>query len=245
MRLGAHRKLPNMNFLQLAQEVARESGTVPGEGKPATVVGQTGRLGDIVRWTKQAWVDIQNYRSGWRWMLAEWEGNTVAAQQRYTTVEMGIASRFGEWHHVDNEKNSVTSAYLTATGVSDAGRLIYFPFTDFYTNYIARPEPTNGRPRVYSVDSQQRLVLSAIPDADYTLRGLYRKSAQGLAIDADLPEMPERFHSLIVDKALIYLGANDESQVQLPLWDLRFRAQMSELERDQLPTVTLAISPIA
>ena len=232
-------------FLQLAQEVARESGTVPGEGNPYTVVSQTGRLGDIVRWTKQAWIDIQNYRSGWRWMLDEWEGPTVAAQQRYTPAEMGIASRFGEWQHVDNQKNGVTTAYLTSLGVSDAGRLVYYPYVDFYTNYIARPEPANARPRVYSVDNQQRLVLSAIPDAVYTLRGLYRKSVQVLAADGDVPELPERFHPIIVDKALIYLGMNDESQVQLPLWDLRFRTKMNELERDQLPASNLAISPIA
>jgi hypothetical protein len=234
-----------MNFLQLAQEVARESGTVPGEGRPATVAGQTGRLGDIVRWTKQAWTDIQNYRSGWLWMMDEWEGDTVATQQRYTPVEMGIASRFAEWHYTDNDNNSVTSIYLKTAGVSDVGSLVYVPFTDFYTNYIARPEPTNGRPRVYSTDSQQRLVLSATPDGIYTLRGLYRKSVQVLAGDSDTPEMPERFHSIIVDKALIYLGTNDESQAQLPMWDLRLRAKMSELERDQLPRANLAISPIA
>ena len=66
-----------MTFLELCQEVADESGTVAGVPSFTTVSNATGRLAKVVRWTRNAYRDIQNERSDWKWMRTYrvWEAN--------------------------------------------------------------------------------------------------------------------------------------------------------------------------
>ena len=69
---------------------------------------------------------------------------------------------------------------------------------------------------------------------------LYRKSAQALTLDADIPEMPTDFHELIVWEALKRLGNFDEGQVQQRAeWANNARLVKFDLERDQLPPITI------
>jgi hypothetical protein len=231
-------------YLQLVRDVCIESGTVPSSSLPATVIGVTGRIADMARWTQKAWVDIQNARNAWRWMRGEWQASTVAGQQRYTVSELGVAARFAEWLHENEAGEAYTTAYNASIGPADEGRLIYMPFSLFYTARL-RGTQTQDRPLFYSVDDQQRLALSPVPDAIYTMRGMYRKSPQVLSADSDIPEMPARFHDLIVWWALGLLAANDESMEQLPIWRQRVRELMSDLERDQLPQLSLTMQGLA
>lgn len=231
-----------MNFLQLAQRLASESGTVAGDTALTTVVGQTGRLGKIVRWTNDAWRSIQNAHNAWRWMRGEFEGSTVAAQVRYAGTEFddvataAAIDRFAEWVYTGDGNENRFSLYDPAIGVSDEGPLRYVDWDTFYTTRL-RGVQTPGKPTAFAIDPASKLCLSPVPDAVYTVRGLYRKDTQVLAADADVPEMPLRFHDLIVDAGLMLLGAYDESMSQLPLWQLRRLANFSDLERDQLPII--------
>lgn len=224
-------------FLALCQRVASDSGTISG-AFPTTVTGQTGRLGKIVRWTADAWRSIQNASGSWRWMRSEFSGSTVVGQVRYTAAQMSIASRFGEWicNGPDEQRFSI---YLTASGVSDQGALKFLEWDTFYVKCL-RGTQTNGKPTYFSIAPDNQLCLSPPPDAVYTVQGPYRKSAQELTADADEPEMPSRFHDLIADVALISLDTHDEAPQQLSLHQMRRAPKFSELERDQLPRLTLA-----
>jgi hypothetical protein len=230
-------------FLALAQDVARESGTVPGSGLPSTVVGQTGRLASIVGWTDRAWRMIQNHRSHWRWMRGEFAGNTVAATQRYSGADLN-ATRFAVFSYSgDSDEESFSIA--PAGNPDDEGGLTYLDWPAFHATRLRGANRTKqGQPINFTIDPQGELVLWPIPDAAYTVRGLYRKDVQSLTADADVPEMPARFHDLIVYRALLLLAANDEAVTQFPLWRIEYSKMMSELERDQLPIITLP-GPIA
>lgn len=229
-------------YLQLVQQVARDSGTVSGDGQPPTLVGITGRLAKMASWTNEAWRNIQNHRSAWRWMQGEFAGQTVAAQQRYTAAQLGIASRFAEWTIRDHDDIS-WSSYRTATGQSDEGALHFLDWSDFRVSQL-RGTQVQGRPRFFSIDNENRVVLSPTPDAAFTIKGLYRKGVQDLVANGDIPELPERFHDLIKWKALELVGVNDENAPQLGPWILNGRRIMSELERDQLPRIRLC-GPLA
>jgi hypothetical protein len=231
-------------FLQLCQRVARDSGTVSGD-RPTTVVAQTGRLGDIVRWTNDAWNDIQRSRREWRWMRTEFSGSLANGTQRYTSTALGIATRFGDWV-CEGEDEARWSLYLTATGVSDEGPLAFLDWDTFYRTQLRGTPPTSSKPRFFSIDDAKQLVFSPIPDAIYTLRGLYKKSAQTLSVDADTPEMPEDFHRLIVFEALKKLGTFDENSVQQRAeWANEARLIKFDLELEQLPMIGPACDPIA
>jgi hypothetical protein len=223
-------------FLDLVQRVATESGTVTGSGQPPTVTNQTGRLSQFVNWTNRAWRHIQNHRSHWLWMRDEFSGSTIAGQARYAGSDFGLP-RFAAW---DVTSDALT-IYKTSEGQAGEGALGYVAWPDFYTTYLRGESATRqGKPVRFSVTPQNALALWPVPDADYTVRGLYRKTPQDLVLSNDVPEMPARFHDAIMYRALTLLSEADESMTQLPLWQIEYMRIINDLERDQLPQTTLA-----
>lgn len=237
-------------FLALCQKVASESGTIPGPtAKPTTVVGQTDRLGKIVRWTNDAWRQIQNAHASWLWMKSEFSGPTVAGTQRYAYNAAGFTdtnasaaiSRFAEWLY--NEHGDSGFSLYDSTGVATEQPLTFMPWDQFYLTL--RGMQTSARPGYISITPDLKLALYKKPDAVYTIRGRYRKDVQELTADADIPECPTRFHDAIVDTALLMLGTHDESPTQIPLWQMRKSFNFCNLERDQLPRVQFSSGPLA
>lgn len=229
-------------FLSLAQEVAADSGTINGT-YPAAVTGQTGRLAKIVRYTNLAWRSIQNAHGAWRWMRSDFTSTAIASGTRsYTATTLSI-TRFGEFIVRDNTEEDRYTIYLTATGVSDERQLRFMDYDRFFATFM-RGTQTNDYPTWFTITPDNKIALHPIPDDSYTIRGPFRKSPQELTADADEPEMPARFHYLIVDAALEMLGVHDEAVSQLPLWRLRKLRGFSDLERDQLPRIRFA-GPLA
>jgi hypothetical protein len=105
----------------------------------------------------------------------------------------------------------------------------------FYNSQLRGVRPP-GKPQVYSVTNDGKLIISPVPDAVYTIRGRYRKSAQILTADGDTPEMPSDFHTIIKDAALCYIEGFDEGP-RIPVYRLRMLPNWSMLENQQLPGV--------
>lgn len=226
-----------MNYLQLCQALARESRTVSGDGLPASVTGQTGRLLKMVEWIRQAWIEIQNHRPDWLWMEDEFSGETVSGIQRYSGDDFSL-TRFADWKAGYDDLTGVDrfSVFKTATGQADERPMIFIDWPSFRGSYLRGAEATRtGYPAYYSVDPQRRLVIYPIPDDAYTVRGIYRKDEQTLQANTDTPEMPSRFHYLIVLWALMKLAGHDESMAQPQFWVVERRRLLSSLERDQMP----------
>lgn len=233
-------------FLALCQATAKESGTVSGDGLPASVTGATGREAKIIAWVQQAWRDIQNERDGWRWMQGEFSSETVSGTQRYTADDMGINERFAAWRGNGEADENRLSCYLTSTGRSDERMLEFWNWDDFFVQFLRGSEAERtGRPGYWTIAPDDRLVFAPTPDDAYTIRGLYRKDLQPLTGNDDVPEMPVRFHDLIKWKALIHLANHDESINQNPLWRLEYTRMMSELSRDALPKIRFAQATLA
>ena len=231
------------SFLELAQAVARDSGTVSDLTAPPTVTGQTGRLLRIVNWTAEGYRDIQRRRDDWRWLRREFSGQTIAAVPRYalnTTSE-----RFKHWvFHSDDGENTF-SIYLTADGQAGEGWLTYVPWDQFRrTRLFGSAAAHTGKPGYITVDPLNRLVVYPIPDDIYTIRGEYYQAPQILTADDDVPEMPEAHHEAIKWQALILLGVFDEAPKQLPAWTTFLGEHIASLERTQTPRVVLA-GPLA
>jgi hypothetical protein len=223
-------------FLDLAKQVAAESGTVT-DGKLTTVTGQTGRLGNIVRWTNRAWRNIQTAHADWLWMRSTFAGSTVAGTRDYSGSDLGVATRFGDFVYTGGEEENRYSIYRTATGPADERPLVYRSYDHFYTHFM-RGVQTEDYPRFFTIMPDGRLALHPIPNAVYTVRGPYRKDVQNLTADGDVPEMPGRYHDVIADLAMEFLATFDEAAMQFPLVKLRKIQGFSELERDQLPKIT-------
>lgn len=224
-----------MNYLELARRVARESGTVPGENQPASVVGATGRLGKIAAWTNTAWEDIQRERKDWLWMEGDGTVTTVVGVDAYdpiTRQRAMIATR-------EYGAASGVTCYKASDGVANEGHLRWLPWPVWRERFVVGPQ-VNGSPEYVSEDPQGRMRIGPAPDAEYVIRFRYRKTPQSLSTDSDTPEMPAAHHIAIVWTALIYLGTDDEATGQLALWE-RFRTRaMHDLYREQTPPLSFA-----
>jgi hypothetical protein len=236
-----------MTYLELVQMTVQQSGTIQGV-KPPTVAGQVDRLKQFVDFVREAYLDIQNSHRMWRWLLSRFIGQTVVGQRFYLgtafTDERDTVpvTRFSQWGFKGDMSDAGLSSYTASIGPADEGPLRFLDIDRFYETQ-GRGVQTPGKPQFYTVDNQNRLVLSPIPDAVYTLRGKYRKSAQVLTADSDVPEMPVDFHTLIKDAALCYVEAFDEGP-RIPVYRLRMLPNWSMLEANQLPQVTWG-SPLA
>ena len=230
-------------FLELAQDVARESGTISGT-KPTAVASQTGRELKIVEWTKQAWVTLQNLHADWRWMQKTFSGDTASSAGQYTPASWSITD-LRDWLR-DNRVTGYQphTIFLTATGVSDEGALREISWQQWRTRW-GRGSQTNNYPSEYAISPAGEFSLGPIPDDIYTVQGEYRQAAVRMTDDGDIPGMPAAFHEIIVWRALMMLAEFDEAVEQRAAAVIKYNELLEDLERDQLPVVSLGGLPIA
>lgn len=228
-------------FLELCQDAARESGTVTGT-LPSTVESQTGRLAKIVSWTAEAWLQIQNSRNAWFFHRKEFPATakTSANTKRYLPASWNIDD-FAAWLH---EEDSIT-IYLESEGVADEDSIRQISWQDYRYRY-ERGAQTANRPLHYAISPANEFCIGPAPDGVYVLRGEYRRTAQILAANADVPLCDPRFHKVIPWKAVLLLIAHDEAPPdRLATANFEYMNYMQALERDQLPRIGLAAEPLA
>jgi len=229
-------------FLQLCQDVCRESGTFTGT-QPSSVTSQAGRLLKVVNWTANAWVKIQNLHAAWNWMRREFTTTdtvTIAETARYTPSAWSITD-LAEWI----KDKGVMTIYLSSLGVSDEGELEYIPWADFRYLYTIGTQ-TSSRPVHWSVSpDDNEFCLGPTPDAVYVVNGEYRQTAQVLAVNGDTPNLPARFHQIIVWKGVLLLGEHDEAdRLALATSERNYSEDLDGLRRDQLPRVGIGAEPV-
>lgn len=229
-----------MNYLQLCQDLRREV-RIPGSG-PAAVTGQTGQLADLVAWIADAWTELQGDSTSWKWMTSRFTVNTVAADDTYAYTDCtdtvvspaAVISRFSNWRPYDADGTPMFMSYLTSAGVNNRTFLQYVDWGEFrsvYRNTVQNPGP----PIWVAVDPQMNFVLGPAPDAVYTITGDYQRGPQVLTANADTPDMPTRFHKLIVYLAMEkYAGslASAENMFRAKSEGARL---MRQLRRNQIP----------
>lgn len=229
--------------LQLCSELHRE-GRYSGAA-PTAVTGQTGQALDIVTWIKHAWTELQGKHQDWRWMRSSFTVNTTASDDTYVygdctdTITGAAISRFARWLPWDTDGSPAFKSYLVSAGVGSQILLFYMTWGDFRYLYKTGTQ-TNGQPIHFTIDPQNNLLLGPKPDGIYTVTGDYQRGAQILAADGDTPDMPSRFHQLIVYDALKKHGGAESSPEALFRANSEGRALLRQLEKDQLPQIARA-----
>lgn len=222
-------------FLGLCQFV-REQADMNGTG-PVTTVGQEGEMGLVVRWVRQAWLDIQVKHKRWNFMRKRFSFQTEANKGEYTLLEMGAA----DLRELDMDS---MRSYRTATGVADEQRLIEWDWQSWYDTYSFGLQ-TPSRPVISAVNPADRsLALGALPDGIYTVKGWYWTRAVELVADGDRPNIPDELHLVIAYRALLkYANFDAAPEVKQAALE-EYKRMMYALERDWLPAFELA-GPIA
>lgn len=229
-------------YLDLCREVARESGTLAGGTTLSTLAGATGRAARIAGWVRDAWTNIQNERTDWRWMRRDYDAATVAQQMVYTAADLGIARLAALL--TDRPDYRPHSLWDPVRGVADESTLGQISYETWRARYW-RGWHDATRPTEYALSPAGDLCLGAKPDKVYPLRGEYRLAPQTLTLDGDVPEMPAEHHRIIVDEALRLMGVSDEGVTLIQTATAEVRTRRFALVRDQLPDIVVNDGPLA
>jgi len=191
-------------FLELTQDLRREVG-ISGTG-PASVLGNTGELERLVNWIKNAYIEIQNRHGGnWRFMRSDFTIDTTVGQDEYVfsdftdIADASAISRFSSWRF--KEYRNPPKIFLTSAGVGGQTWMSSVRFDPFENIYSIGTQ-NDARPFHITITPQDSVKIGPAPSEIYTVTGEYYKSAQILAADSDVPEMPPQFHQLIVYEAM-------------------------------------------
>lgn len=224
-----------MNFLELCQETARIA-EITGGG-PRSVVSQTGENLDVVRWTREAWVDIQNLQL-WDFLRKELLFPTVAGQQYYTRAQMGAS----DMRKVDEDTLRI---YRDSVGTSDEQYLVGWDWEVFWNTY-GFAQQAQGRPNIFTIRrSDKAMGLGQIPDSgDYKVRGWYWSRAVRMALDADEPAIDEELQMVIPYRAVMHY-ANREAAAEVKQEAVEnYGPLMDRMYEQYLPAVSMG-GPLA
>ncbi len=219
-----------MNYLGLCQRVYSECG-IPGT--ISTVVGATNEALLVVNWVRQSLIDIEQARQDWDWMRKDFAFNTVAQQQSYSPEVDVLLADFSTW------KNESFRVYLASSGVSAETAIHQYDYDSFRDYYmIGVRRNAYAQPDAIAVAPNRSLLLGLAPDDIYTVNGEYFRTPQELTLDADVPEMPARYHMSIVYGAMVKYGNYQAAPEQLQAGATQYSAILNLMASDQTPMIT-------
>jgi hypothetical protein len=226
-----------MNKIQLAQRLRQECG-VSGTG-PISTLNQTGEMKRLVDWIDQSHLEIQEKRPNWNWMVQPFSFQTVVAQYEYTPTEAGIATTFANW------KMDSMRTFLTSSGVGTEQFLSPMAYRDYRDYYLFSTRRTSlAQPLQVSVAPNKNLLLGSPPVDVYTCHGEYYTLPYEMTADTDIPNIPARFHMIIVYRAMMDYGMYEAAPEVVQRGQAGYDLMMKKLEDDQLMDIDLA-GPIA
>lgn len=238
-----------MNFLQICQRTARECGITGSITVPSTVVNQTGELRSIVDWCASAYLEICNEKQNWKFLRSRFTVNTVLDQEAYaitdcTDTKLSAAMTVAGFAKWITEKYDTFRIYLTSAGSSNQQLFWPISYEYFRFKYQNQPPP-NSQPVEYAIrEDDLAILLGPKPNGVYTVTGEYYRRAPSLALDADTPLFPERFHEAIVWRAVRKYAQKEEDGGLYAAADLEYKRYHGPLLKDQLPRMRLG-GPLA
>jgi hypothetical protein len=223
-----------MNFLQLVNWTISKTG---GPSELQTVLDQRGEARDYVSRVQEAWQLIQLAKPNWKFMEREFSFDTQVGVSAYAPGDVGVQS-FARWRTEDSVR-----MYLKSIGRRDEQHLCQWSFEDWRDTHDFGERRTE-RPSVYAIDRSQRLIVGPTPDDIYTITGRYQHEPLLLAGDEDVPQMPARFHWLIVYRAMRIHALYESAPEVLAEANDSYDSLFADLETDQLPDIDMG-EPLA
>lgn len=188
-------------FLELAQAARAISG-MQGTG-PTTVVNAQGIEAVIVRFVRDAYVDIQNMREDFKFLEGSQSFSTQIGQDTYEYLDIfGIVNPSVKKYHYNSFIITDSNGRKSYLQYVERDNLEAVYLNDTYTD----------TPSYFTEDpSTGHLILKPTPSETLTISFRYQKSPEILTTDAQVPLLPTAFHNLILYKAVeklsVYLGS--------------------------------------
>lgn len=222
-----------MNFLQLCQAVANDSGTVAGVPSFTSVAGASGRVAQVVGWVRDAYIDIQNERNDWLFMRRSFSAPLTIGKIEYDQTDFGL-SNVAEWLP-DLPAEGWANLTLYESGLqAQEGELWQIPYQYFRQRYQRGTHDAN-KPTEWAISPLNTMLIGNTPDKAYIVRGEYRATPQELLVDADIPIMPTQYHRVIVAEAIRLMARSDEAFDVVGEKSQQYDRLRNALVREQTP----------
>lgn len=224
-----------MTYLGLVSRLRRECG-VTGSN-PATVSTLSGEMLRLSNYVNQAWMDIQTLHSDWEFMKQDVSFVTQAGKQKYSTIEMQVAS-FGKY-----KQDSFT--IYTFGDPTDERPLPFLDYDDFrYMFMYGSRRTSTNKPVCFSLNGQKDFMLGETPDKQYQISGEGYAMPTEMVNDTDRPAMPGKFHMAIVYGAMMLYGQYEAAPEVHGMGEAQYSKIIAKLANDQLPEMRFG-APLA
>lgn len=207
-------------YLQLCQDLARDIG-IPGTG-PSSVTANDLSEEEIavVRYIKNADTDIQRRWFNWNFLWSEATLTPTASVSTLTSP-----ADLGNWK---------LDSFVWSKTTNDYQELEYVDWDEYKIVYKLGVVDS-GTPEVFSVKPDNVIDVYPTPADTTAISAEYWKTPTILAADADLSDIPARFHKIIIARAKIYYAENEDAPEILSGALAEFEDLLDKLESDQLP----------
>jgi len=222
-----------VNYLQLCQALAEDSGTVAGVPNFTTVVGASGRIKQVVGWVRDAYIDIQNERTDWRWMRRSFEEALTIDQIVYAQDDLNLDDVAFWLPDLPGIGWRNLSIYETGypERESEIGQIDYPLFRQRYQRGVHDA----NRPIEWAISPLGELMFGPKPDKAYIVKGEYFMKPETLTADEDIPSMPDQYHRVIVQEAMRLMARSDEAFEVIGEKGQQYDRLRNALVRDQTP----------
>jgi|SRR3989339_828167 len=216
-----------MNFLQICQKVQEKSGIQTKIGSVSTPGLGTIET-DIIQSVVTAWSDIQTMREDWKFMRSEVDLTLTTATTTHT-----VSSIFSDEDVFASWKEDRFLYLFTV--------LQYIP----YDRFILIDFTTTSEPKTFTINPSNNDLIFNPVDTSYDITLQYYINIQTLADNTDIPNLPSRFHHLLVYAALLDVTASIGDLISYQRYSLKYSMMVSQLMRSELPGKSVRIQPIA
>lgn len=222
-----------LTYLQLCNKLIEKSG-ISG-GNLTSITGQIGESARVISWINEAYLKIQEMHEDWLWMQSDFSFPTAIGKSSYTPSEAGI-NNFASWVP-DTFRCRLTSGGFP---VEQWLTVMDYPrFRDWYQ--FGSQRSVTQQPHVCAIGPDKSLLLGSTPDGKgYTVEGKYYRGPVDLVNDGDIPQLPSRFHMLIVYEAMKSYGFYDAASEVIGEANRQYAPMLQRLMTDQLPEFELA-----
>jgi hypothetical protein len=206
-------------YLILCQNMARDIG-IPGEG-PSSVTSSTlsEEENAVVRYVKQADLDIQSRWFNWDFLWTEADITPSIGTSTITSP-----ADLGNWKLDSIIFSKATDVYQ---------ELEYIDWDEYNLEY-KMGTVESGTPEVFSVRPDNIIDVYPTPDATTTISVTYWKTPTEMSADSSESPIPSRFHKIITARAKIYYAENEDAPEILSGALAEFEDLIDKLEADQL-----------
>jgi hypothetical protein len=226
-----------LTFLEIVQTAYREAGFI-GAG-PVTVLNQTGRSGDVVRWVQQAHEEIQGERTDWTF---DWASGTFSLDvdvDVYDPVaDFAVAAGIRDFAQAP----AASYAYPDSQGVNGRVFLGFYDWSRF--RGLTPPVAEGNVPTIFSLRPDGNVVYYPRPTVACSAYHEYTLMPQEMEADADEPRMPARYHMVIAWKAVMIACGKTKDFARFDTAEENYNRLMEAMVRECTPKV-LAGGPLA